>query len=85
MRKTDQTINETSMVRQVTADEERREIVSRETTIKASDKLTVIWSAVLMAGAVQQMATGDYACAVGGIIWQALPVTKRARRTEARK
>lgn len=38
VRQTDQTISETSMVRMVKADSEQRELVSRETTIKATDK-----------------------------------------------
>ncbi|SFR13621.1 hypothetical protein SAMN04487773_3201 [Enterobacter sp. kpr-6] len=66
VRKTDQTISESSMSRVVTADEEKREIVTRETTIKATDKTTVIGTASLMAGAVQHVTTGDYAMAVGG-------------------
>lgn len=41
VRQTDQTIRETSMVRTVKADTEQRELVSRETTVKATDKTTV--------------------------------------------
>ncbi|EOG5848055.1 hypothetical protein ACLF1C_004170, partial [Cronobacter sakazakii] len=66
VRKTDQTISETSMSREVTADRERRELVSRETTVKATDKTTVLGTVSLLAGAVQHVATGDYAIAASG-------------------
>ena len=66
VRQTDQTISETSMIRKVNADQESRELVSRETTIKATDKTTVLGTATLMAGAVQHVATGDYAIAASG-------------------
>lgn len=48
-RKTDQVIRETSMAREVKADSETRELVSRETTVKAADKTTVIgnWDKIL--------------------------------------
>ncbi|MFL4411263.1 hypothetical protein RQM40_02240 [Citrobacter portucalensis] len=65
-RQTDQAIRETSMVRAVTADTETRELVTRETTIKATDKTTVIGTATLMAGVIQRITTGDYAMAAGG-------------------
>jgi len=65
-RQTDQAIRETSMARTVTADTETRELVTRETTIKATDKTTVIGTATLMAGVIQQITTGDYAMAAGG-------------------
>lgn len=65
-RQTDQAIRETSMTRSVTADTETRELVTRETTIKATDKTTVIGTAALMAGVIQQITTGDYAMAAGG-------------------
>lgn len=61
---TDQTISETSMARMVKADTEQRELVSRETTIKATDKVTVLGTSALMAGAIQQVCTGDYSQAV---------------------
>ncbi|HEC2576555.1 TPA: hypothetical protein R2K49_004512 [Raoultella ornithinolytica] len=64
-RKTDQTIREASMSREVTADTEKRELVTRETRVKATDKTTVIGTAQLTAGAVQHIATGDYAVATG--------------------
>ncbi|MCU6305308.1 phage baseplate assembly protein V [Enterobacter quasiroggenkampii] len=64
VRQTDQTISETSMARVVKADTEQRELVSRETTIKATDKVTVLGSSALMAGAIQQVCTGDYSQAV---------------------
>ncbi|EMF22458.1 hypothetical protein H262_13602 [Citrobacter freundii GTC 09479] len=66
VRQTDQTISETSMVRMVKADTEQRELVSRETTVKATDKTTVLGTATLMAGAIQQVSTGDYSQAVKG-------------------
>ncbi len=50
---------------QVTADTEKRELVTRETMVKASDKTTVIGTAQLTAGAVQHIAAGDYAVATG--------------------
>ena len=64
VRQTDQTISETSMARVVKADTEQRELVSRETTIKATDKVTVLGTSTLMAGAIQQVCTGDYSQAV---------------------
>lgn len=64
VRQTDQTISETSMARMVKADMEQRELVSRETTIKATDKVTVLGTSTLMAGAIQQVCTGDYSQAV---------------------
>ncbi|MEL1258434.1 hypothetical protein [Enterobacter hormaechei] len=64
VRQTDQTINETSMARVVKADAEQRELVSRETTVKATDKLTVLGTSTLLAGAIQQVCTGDYSQAV---------------------
>ncbi|KAA1047294.1 phage baseplate assembly protein V [Pseudocitrobacter sp. 73] len=66
VRKTDQTIDETSMARSVKADKETRELVSRETTVKATDKITVLGTATLMAGAIQRVCTGDYSQAVQG-------------------
>ena len=51
-RQTDQAIRETSMSRVVKADTEKRELVSRETTVKATDRTTVIGTASLMAGAI---------------------------------
>ncbi|MEB6182448.1 hypothetical protein [Enterobacter roggenkampii] len=64
VRQTDQTISETSMARMVKADTEQRELVSRETTIKATDKVTVLGTSALMAGAIQHLCTGDYCQAV---------------------
>ena len=66
VRQTDQTISETSMVRTVKADTESRELVSRETTIKATDKTSVIGTATLMAGAIQQVSTGKFSQAIQG-------------------
>lgn len=59
MRQTDQTISETSMARVVKADTEQREMVSRETTVKATDKITVLGTFTLMAGAIQQVCTEE--------------------------
>ncbi len=64
-RKTDQVIRDSSMAREVTADTERRELVTRETIVKATDKTTVIGTSQLSAGAVQHVVTGDYAVATG--------------------
>jgi len=60
VRQTDQTISEISMARVVKADTEQRELISRETNIKATDKITVLGTSMLMAGAIQQVCTGDY-------------------------
>lgn len=65
-RKTDQAIRETSMAREVKADTESRELVSRETLIKASDKTSVLGTATLLAGAIQQVATGDFSTGIKG-------------------
>lgn len=64
VRQTDQTISETSMARVIKSDTENRELVSRETTIKAADNLTVVGTARLLAGAIQHISTGDYSQAV---------------------
>lgn len=64
VRQTDQAISETSMARLVKADSEQRELVNRETTVKATDKLTVLGTSTLLAGAIQQVCTGDYSQAV---------------------
>lgn len=66
VRQTDQTISETSMARTVKADTESRELVSRETTIKATDKTSVIGTATLMAGAIQQVSAGKFSQAIQG-------------------
>ena len=66
MRQTDQTISETSMARTVKADMELRDLVSRETAVKATDKTTVLGTATLMAGAIQQVSAGDYSQALKG-------------------
>ncbi len=65
-RQTDQAIRETSMSRSVKADSETREMVTRETTIKATDKTTVLGTATLMAGHIQNVTSGDFAMATGG-------------------
>lgn len=66
VRKTDQTISESSMSRQIEADDEKRTLVARETTIKATDKTTVVGKVTLMAGAIQHVTLGDYALAIQG-------------------
>ncbi|OTA17571.1 Rhs element Vgr protein [Xenorhabdus vietnamensis] len=63
IRQTDQTINESSMHREVRADTENRTVVARDTTIQATDKITVLGTSTLLAGAVQQIAEGDYSVA----------------------
>lgn len=62
-RKTDQAIREASMVREVKADTESRELVSRQTTVKATDKTTVLGTVSLMTGAIVQVTTGNYSIA----------------------
>lgn len=52
---TDQAIRETSMNREVKADTETRERVSRETRVKATDRTSVIGTASLMAGAIHTL------------------------------
>ncbi|CAH6660997.1 hypothetical protein [Pseudocitrobacter vendiensis] len=66
VRQTDQTISETSMARTVKADTENREVVSRETTVKATDKTSVIGTSTLMAGAIQQVSAGKFSQAIQG-------------------
>lgn len=63
IRQTDQTIHESSMHREVRADTETRTAVARETTIQATDKATVLGTATLLAGTIQQIADGDYCIA----------------------
>ncbi|MDC9589169.1 hypothetical protein PSI23_07495 [Xenorhabdus sp. XENO-10] len=63
IRQTDQTINESSMHREIKADTETRTVVARETTVQATDKITVLGTSALLAGAVQQIAEGDYSVA----------------------
>ncbi|WP_145539028.1 hypothetical protein [Yersinia kristensenii] len=62
-RKTDQVIREESMSRVITADDETRTLVARETTVQATDKTTVLGTATLLAGAIQQISEGDYSLA----------------------
>ncbi len=64
IRQTDQTINESSMHREVRADTETRTVVARETTIQATDKTTVLGTSTPLAGAVQRIADGDYSMAI---------------------
>lgn len=59
-RQTDQTIRENSMTREITADDETRTLVARETAIQATDKTTVLGTATLLAGAVVNVCEGDY-------------------------
>ncbi|RAW63927.1 hypothetical protein CKY14_24440, partial [Photorhabdus sp. S14-60] len=51
------------MHREVRADTETRNVVARETTIQATDKTTVLGTSTLLAGAVRQIADGDYSMA----------------------
>lgn len=62
-RETDQSINEASMLRIIKADKEQRELVARETTVQATDTLTVLGTRKLLAGAIQQLSEGDYSIA----------------------
>lgn len=62
-RKTDQVIREESMSRVITADDETRTLVARETTVQATDKTTVLGTATLLAGAIQHISEGDYSLA----------------------
>lgn len=59
-RQTDQKIIEESMHREVKTDTENRTIIARETTVQATDKTTVIGTSTLMAGAIMQIAEGDF-------------------------
>ncbi|WP_047679912.1 MULTISPECIES: hypothetical protein [Xenorhabdus] len=63
IRQTDQTINESSMHREIKTDTETRTMVARDTTIQATDKTLVLGTSTLLAGAVQQVADGDYSLA----------------------
>lgn len=65
-RQTDQTIRENSMTREVTADEEIRKVVARETTVQATDKTTVLGTVTLLAGAVVHISEGDYSIGTSG-------------------
>ncbi|UWS30971.1 phage baseplate assembly protein V [Erwinia pyrifoliae] len=65
-RQTDQTISESSMRREIHADEEARRLIARETTIQATDKTTVLGTAKLLAGGVAHISEGDYSIATGG-------------------
>lgn len=65
-RQTDQAIRENSMTRTITADDEKRTLVARETTIQATDRLTVLGTVTLMAGAVAHIAEGDYSVGTSG-------------------
>lgn len=60
---TDQAIREISMSREVKADTEKRHLVGRETTVKVTDRTTVIGTVSLMAGAIQHVTTGNYSMA----------------------
>ncbi len=51
------------MNREVKADTETRELVSRETTVKATDRTTVIGTASLIGGTIQHVTTGSYSMA----------------------
>ncbi|WP_336803734.1 hypothetical protein [Erwinia aphidicola] len=66
VRKTDQAITESSMSRSIEADDETRTLIARETTIKATDKTTVVGKSTLLAGAIELVTLGDYAQAVQG-------------------
>lgn len=65
-RQTDQTISESSMKRDIRADEESRSVVERTATVQATDRLTVLGTRKLLAGAVVHISEGDYSIATGG-------------------
>lgn len=65
-RQTDQVIRENSMSRIITADDETRTLVARETTVQATDKITVLGTATLLAGAVVHISEGDYSVGTSG-------------------
>lgn len=62
-RQTDQAIRESAQHRDITADSESRTLVTRTTTVQATDKTTVLGGARLLAGSIQQIAEGDYSVA----------------------
>ncbi|HEM7948198.1 TPA: hypothetical protein U2L40_001778 [Citrobacter koseri] len=66
VRQTDQAISENSMTREVTADDETRKVVVRDTTIQATDKTTVLGTSTLLAGAVMHISEGDYSIGTSG-------------------
>ncbi len=59
-RQTDQKIIEEPMHREVKTDTENRTVIAREITVQATDKTTVIGISTLMAGAIMQIAEGDF-------------------------
>lgn len=65
-RETDQAIEESSSSRSVTSDHETRETVTRSVLIKSTDSTTVLGMASLMAGAVLQLADGDFSVGAAG-------------------
>lgn len=67
-RETDQAIEETSSQRKVSSEQERRSVTERTTVVKANDTTTVLGTAKLMAGAVVQLADGDYTTGATGNI-----------------
>lgn len=67
-RETDQAIEETSSQRKVSSEQESRSVTERTTVIKANDTTTVLGTAKLMAGAVVQLADGDYTTGATGNI-----------------
>ncbi|WP_411165622.1 hypothetical protein [Klebsiella oxytoca] len=67
-RETDQAIEETSSQRKVSSEQESRSVTERTTVVKANDTATVLGTAKLMAGAVVQLADGDYTTGATGNI-----------------
>lgn len=65
-RQTDQTISESSMKREIRADEEVRTLVTRSATVQAKDTLTVLGKRTVLAGAMVQVSEGDYSVATAG-------------------
>ncbi|HEO9045968.1 TPA: hypothetical protein QIF36_004175 [Enterobacter kobei] len=69
-RETDQTISESSMMRTIQTDTETREVISRNTTVKANDRLMVLGTFTLLAGGVVHIADGAWSVAASGKITQ---------------
>ncbi|EQA4235412.1 hypothetical protein ACX2XH_001519 [Serratia marcescens] len=65
-RETDQAIEESSNQRRVTSDQESRTTTARTTLVQANDTTTVLGTAKLLAGAVVQLADGDYTIGASG-------------------
>ncbi|WP_427192638.1 hypothetical protein [Serratia marcescens] len=65
-RETDQAIEESSSARVVKSDQESRTTTTRTTLVQANDTTTVLGTAKLLAGAVMQLADGDFTIGAAG-------------------